>query len=457
MNTPLVDFTDRYAAAGFTRMHMPGHKGHGRAGCEPFDITEIDGADRLYSPSGIIRESEENAASLFGAGKTVYSAEGASLCIRAMLYCVSLYAAAAGAKPKIAAGRNAHSSFVTAAALLDIDIDWLYSEEPFSLCRCAVTPAGLEQYFASVREKPAAVYITSPDYLGITADLRGLSEVCAENGALLLCDNAHGAYLRFLPGGKHPLELGADICCDSAHKTLPALTGAAYLHFSKTAPEELADTAESAMALFASTSPSYLILRSLDALNRELSGSLPERIAEAAGRTDSFKRVLAQRGWRTAGDEPLKITVAAKSMGYTGRELSEILAGEGITAEYADPDFLVLMVSADSGVSDFDRLDSAFAGIRGKPAIPTVPPDPGRPECVMSPRGALLSPGEYVPVEKCAGRIAAEPSIVCPPAVSAAVCGEKIDSAVEETLKYYSAEGERVRVVKERFARRAAD
>ena len=86
---------------------MPGHKGKSFLGIEEYDITEISGADVLYDANGIIKESEENAAKLFGAKKTVYSAEGSSLSIRAMLYLAVLHAKENGRKPIIAAGRNA--------------------------------------------------------------------------------------------------------------------------------------------------------------------------------------------------------------------------------------------------------------------------------------------------------------------------------------------------------------
>lgn len=84
-----------------------------------------------------------------------------------------------------------------------------------------------------MKRKPAAVYITSPDYLGNLADIGGMSDVCRKYGVLLIVDNAHGAYLHFLPKPEHPLDLGAEMCCDSAHKTLPVLTGGAYLHISQ--------------------------------------------------------------------------------------------------------------------------------------------------------------------------------------------------------------------------------
>jgi arginine/lysine/ornithine decarboxylase len=130
-----------------------------------------------------------------------------------------------------------------------------------------------------------AVYLTSPDYLGRRADLRAAAEVCRRRRVPLLVDNAHGAYLRFLEENQHPLALGADACCDSAHKTLSCLTGAAYLHLSSRAPEGWAQQAEEALSLFASTSPSWLILRSLDRMNLELAGDYPARLQRAAGRT----------------------------------------------------------------------------------------------------------------------------------------------------------------------------
>lgn len=104
---------------------------------------------------------------------------------------------------------------------------------------CAVSAGGFGRKTAGHAEKPAAVYLTSPDYIGNILDIARLSAVCRRFGVPLLVDNAHGAYLRFLPESMHPLGLGADMCCDSAHKTLPALTGAAYLHISASAPRRV--------------------------------------------------------------------------------------------------------------------------------------------------------------------------------------------------------------------------
>ena len=221
MDTPIVDFVRNYADKKALRLHMPRHKGESFLGCESADITEIEGADVLYSPNGIIKQSEDNAAQIFGTSKTVYSTEGSSLSIRAMLYLVKIYGNTKNKKAFIAAGRNAHKTFVTAAALLDYKIDWLTADSDDTVISCNITPRILTEYLSKAEQKPLAVYVTSPDYLGNMLDIKGLAEVCRKYGVLLLVDNAHGAYLRFLAENLHPIALGADMCCDSAHKTLP--------------------------------------------------------------------------------------------------------------------------------------------------------------------------------------------------------------------------------------------
>ena len=135
MKTPICDFVRRYANSDVLRLHMPGHKGEGRQGCEPYDLTEVMGADSLYDANGIIRESEKNASELFGCD-TFYSTEGSSLCIRAMLLLLRQYATEMGREPLILAGRNAHKTFLSGVALLDLDVEWLYGEADSYHVRC---------------------------------------------------------------------------------------------------------------------------------------------------------------------------------------------------------------------------------------------------------------------------------------------------------------------------------
>ena len=429
MDTPICDFVRKYAESEAIRLHMPGHKGKNQLGVESMDITEIDGADSLYEADGIIRQSEENVSRLFGC-PTFYSTEGSSQCIRAMLYLAMLHAKERGKRPLIAAGRNAHKTFLTGAALLDLDIKWLYPKEAGSYLSCDLTVEDVEAVLEA--EKPTAVYLTSPDYLGNVADIAGIARICHRHGALLLVDNAHGAYLKFLRPSRHPMDLGADLCCDSAHKTLPVLTGGAYLH----GTEKFRDWAKNALALFGSTSPSYLILQSLDGANPYLA-SLADKLKEFVPCVEAVKETLTKKGYVLYGQEPLKITISAKSYGYTGQELAEILLNCHIVSEFADPDFLVLMLTPENGQADLDTLESALLSVPRKAPIPGQPPrfQPGQRVC--SPREAMLSPMEEVPVEKSEGRVLAAATVGCPPAVPIVVSGERIDTHAIDCFRYY--------------------
>jgi len=368
MDTPILDFLRRYEQADMARFHMPGHKGKPFLGCEGLDLTEVKGADALYEAEGIIAQSEANAAGLFGSGATFYSTEGSSQCIKAML-CLALTCRPEGAAPVIVAARNVHKAFVHATALLDFEIVWLWPEESTSLCGCPVTAEGLERTLSGLSASPAAVYITSPDYLGGMADISALAEVCHRHGTILAVDNAHGAYLHFLPKSMHPMDLGADMCCDSAHKTLPALTGAAYLHLSEGLPEAVHARAKSALEMFGSTSPSYLILQSLDAVNLYLADHYREKLAALTEALCGLRALLEKEGWCFCGDEAMKLTFLAKKYGYTGTELADLLRNKGIECEFADPDYVVLMLSAETDEKTLAHLEQTLCQIPMQPPI----------------------------------------------------------------------------------------
>lgn len=429
MKTPILDFTKNYISKNSVRLHMPGHKGCGPLGFEEFDITEIAGADSLYEADGIIKLSEQNASELFDC-PTFYSTEGSSHCIRAMLY---LVVTCLGKRPRIAAGRNAHKAFLSAGALIDFDIDWLTGSENY-LC-LNITPDYLENYFKS-SPLPDALYLTSPDYLGNTLDITGISKVCKKYGVLLLIDNAHGAYQRFLSPSNHPIDLGADMCCDSAHKTLPALTGAAYLHVSKSANPYFAENAKAALSLFGSTSPSYLILQSLDALNPYLL-DYGRRLNDFVLKVDTLKTKLLGNGFCLVGNEKLKITIATKPFGYLGNEVSDILAQNNIVAEFSDPDYLTLMLTPEIDDTALSCLEKVLLSLNPKPAIDEKPPVIHLPKKIMSPKSACMSAAQTLPIDDCFGKVLALGTVGCPPAVPIIASGEEIDENVINAARYY--------------------
>ena len=426
MTTPIYDFVSAYAKSGITRMHMPGHKGRGELGFEAYDITEICGADVLYSADGIIEESESNLSSLYGTAHSFYSTQGSTLAIFAMLH----LATRGSDRPKVLAARNVHSAFVRASALLDLDVEFLYPESDSHLCECNITADQLRSRLSLAESKPCAVYVTSPDYLGNMLDISALAEVCRSFDLPLLVDNAHGAYLRFLSRDQHPITLGAAMCADSAHKTLPVLTGGAYLHISPDYPE-YTDGARSALSLFASTSPSYLTLSSLDLCNAALDGGYAEKITHTASIVTELKAKISDMGFAVRSSEPLKITIAK------GTDLAEHLRQSGVEVEFADDDYTVLMITPQNNDSDFERLISALSCYKqveeAAKKIFNIKPHAAK----MTIRQAVFAPCEMIAVENAWGRICASPTVSCPPAVPIVVSGEMIAEDDIALFKHY--------------------
>ena len=449
MNSPVYDFVTRYIESGTSRLHMPGHKGAAHLGIEERDITEIAGADVLYEADGILAESERNASELFGTGLTVYSAEGSSLSIRAMVYLGLLrwrLQGHDGERPVLLAARNAHKVLLFSAALMDFDIEWIYPEtdDISTICSCHPSAEAVEERLASMEAQPFAVYLTSPDYLGFIADIGAIAGVCDRYGLPLLVDNAHGAYTHFLAESRHPIDLGAYMCTDSAHKTLPCLTGASYLHLSRRAAEEVGAEANDAMALFGTTSPSYLILQSLDLCNVYLADGYREKFAQLTRRIDALKDRLRAAGLGIVDTEPLKVTVDAASAGMSGSELADHLRRYDIEAEFADVRYVVLMFTPDNTDEDFARLEeglTAAAAARrtdsaGEPAPVRLVPL----EQVMTVREAIFAPHEQIPVTEAAGSICGQPSVSCPPAIPIAVSGERITAEIIPVFLAYDIE-----------------
>ena len=445
MKTPICDFAKNYAEKNPVRVHMPGHKGVNLLGFENIDLTEMEGADDLYHPEGIISESENNTSQLFGC-KTVYSTEGSSQCIRAMLYLAALYAGEKGEKLRVLAGRNAHKTFLSACALLDFSLEWLVPENMSSYLCAVISKEEIKELFGKSTLLPHVLYLTDPDYLGNKVDIKGISEVCKEFGVLLMIDNAHGAYLKFLENSEHPIDLGADICCDSAHKTLPSLTGGAYIHINDNAPEVFKREVKCALGMFGSTSPSYLILQSLDKVNEYISCGYKEKLSAFIIKLSKLKSDLIEAGFCFKGDEKIKFTFDAKKYGYTGDELAEILLEKNLVTEFHDPDFLVMMFTPETSDEDLNIIKNALLSIKKREEIKKAPPLFTLSEKKLSVREALFKTRENIAVEEASGRISATLSVACPPAIPIVVSGEIIDEKAIECLKYYGVE--KIEVIK---------
>lgn len=433
MTTPIYDFIQKYASSGTLRCHMPGHKGIAPEGgtkeLYSGDITEISGADSLFEADGIIAESERNMASLYGTAASVYSAGGSTLCIQAMLTIMKQE------KRRMIAVRNVHRSFLNAAALLDLDVEWILPRYTGGILSGEIEISAVEEKLRSCGA-PACLYVTSPDYTGRLADIKGLSAVCRRFGARLIVDNAHGAHLHFFKESLHPIALGADMCCDSAHKMLPALTGAAVLHTSR---QEYAPLLKPAMSLFASTSPSYPVMMSLDLCNKYIAENIRRDIAENLVYLSQFREEFSGR-LEFADSEPFHITVRAAGSGYDGRELADLLRENGAECEYADSELIVLLTSPFFRPEDYTRLSDALEKSldSAKCCEKNIRSFSMKlPEKAMRIREAVFSTTEDVDVENSEGRICGAVRVPCPPAVPIAASGEIIDRNCINIFKSY--------------------
>lgn len=417
MNTPICNFLEKYTAENRLRLHMPGHNGE-----VPHDITEIFGADELYSSDvsgGIIGTSEDIAAGLFGAKKTCYSCGGSTLAIQTALALLK----ARGCR-RIAASRYSHRSLVSAAALLRLDIKWLYPNEYMS---ANVT------YNVESLSGADALFITNIDYYG------GTWKFVKPNIPVVI-DNAHGSYLKFVDKRKfgteyvHPLELGYPMMvAESAHKTLPVLTGGAYLHFANGADGA---RAKEMMAMFGSSSPSYLVLESLDRFNGIISENT-QLINNACEAVLELKERLTRSGIPLKKSDPLRITINARECGLSGFDYARGLRANGVECEFADENYVVMMFSALTTVEDCERAEMGALFVTMSAPKPLVKYPVIKPRVEMPVYEAMFKPQKIVPIENASGEVCAGLKCPCPPGVPLVMPGEVIDNAVIDSLKIY--------------------
>ena len=414
----LSDEINNYAARNPIRFHVPGHKG----AFNPLDVTELFFTDNLYVPDETLRlilDLEQRIPQIFFPNnkadiKSTISCGGTTLGIQSALLAVMRrrHLSHMIKNPHIICARNCHISFVNALALLDITPIWVYENEI----------SAFDTVFAQNADKNIiAAFVTSPDYYGDMRDIRGISEVCKQYNTPLIVDNAHGSHLAFHQNGElHAKNNGADIVIDSVHKTLPALTGAAIVH------ANIDYDIRDAMRVFASTSPSYLILQSIEKMLDFL---------ETYGRSEHHRlleditKFVPQC---SPTDDPFRIILECEN---SGEKLYHFLHEHNITCEFYESDRVILIPSVFNKSSDFEALAKAlnkFAEMFGVFVGATLC---GRPKCYATSNGtrglslndAIKSPREIVPTDKSNGRICAESIFAYPPGIPVILPGEIID------------------------------
>lgn len=403
--------------------HTPGHKCSGiiKPNLLNLDLTELPDTDALFEANGAILESEKNLAEIFGAERTLISAGGCSLAIMAM---IRLAAQNGG---KLICGRNIHRSAVNAMALLGAEPIWILPKN--GGCFTGRIEANDIRRALAENTNICGVYITSPTYYGEISDVKAVSEVCREYDIPLLVDNAHGSHLRFLSEDIHPLTLGASMTACSVHKTLPVLTGGALLNINDA---RFADGAKEAMSLFASTSPSYPIMASIDLCADYMINGGADEYRQLEPVIADIKQSANELGIIQPDGlcDPLRIAINTSQLGISGEAAGEHFRSMGVEPEFTDSENAVFICTPYNSERDLSRLKNAIFSLNKleKDFIPKGVREIFLPQKAISLRDAMLAKSEFVLRDEAVGRISADTACPCPPGIPIYMPGEIIEN-----------------------------
>lgn len=422
------------------RFHMPGHKGRGLAGfwrdeLAKWDVTEISRTDNLHAPHGAILTAEREMAKAYGAKASFYVVNGSTNAVQAMILALS-------EDDKLLLSRDCHRSAVSGAALRGIEIETIlprFDEETKLLGM--VTPEDLERELE--RTHATAVMITSPNAYGLCADVAGLAKVAHSHGALLLVDGAHGAHFPFSDALPHGLGGVADLFAHSQHKTMDALTQAASLHLGECRIS--ANQVRRALAMTETTSPSYLLLASLDwsvyMAKRRNWTAQTARIAALEPKIEAIEGLIVPKTPERCGvfeRDRTRLVIDVTGRGLSGYEAQAHLEQNGVYIEMADARRLVLITTPNDDASWYARLLSALETLPVKETAEGKshhePLRYGHHEKAMSFRAAAFCALEQVRLENAAGRVASEPIGVYPPGIALVMPGEVITKQDVDSL-----------------------
>ncbi len=436
-------------------MHMPGHKRNGAKA--PYltafslaeDITEIDGFDNLQSPRGILKESMEEAAALWGARCSFYLVNGSTGGILAAVRATTKRG------DTVIMTRAAHASVyhaVELCGLVPVFLEPPLTDEGF------VGSMPIEAAKAALAAHPEAklVILTSPTYEGVLSDVAAFAKLAHRAGIPLLVDEAHGAHLSLSPAfPTGAIEAGADLVVQSLHKTLLSLTQTAILHLNGDLVDEKRIRHE--LSVFQSSSPSYLLLSSIDGCVRTMRSD-PSVLSNWAAALARFDREIApirrlsvpfhDRKARPSGVfayDPSKIYIRTRGTSHTGESLAAALRTAGIEPEMVAAEGVLAMTGAGDTEASLACLATALLEIDRGTAFAEktpLPPEAFPKERALLPEEALRAPFATVPFAEAVGRICAEYMWAYPPGIPVVTPGEVLD---EETALYLSAAARRTR------------
>ena len=446
---PIISFLTDHADKHTVSFHMPGHKGsaiYKKFGYTEFlekmmdcDITEIIGADNLFQTEGILKAAQEEYAKLYGVKRAYMLVNGTSGGVIAAIM------ASVPKGGKLVMARNSHKAIYNALLLADIQPVYAYPEmiEEYGISG-EITA---EEITRCLDENPdaSAVILPSPNYYGICSDIRKIAEIVHSRGKILIVDQAHGAHLKFFSDcgfsdmPQSAEEQGADIAVNSIHKTLASFTQSAALTFNS----DLLDhyTLEDKLQMIQSTSPSYILMGSLD-INADIIKNHKEEVFTAWHDALAYFYAEAENisGLAVIRDAKLdftKINLDMSAYGLSGAELEQMLMEKGIYAELTTGNILMCMTGIGNTKADMEKLLEALREIAA--SHPLAEGKKQTPPAVLEARFELCavpSKKERVPLSEGAGRICASSIIPYPPGIPFICPGERI---TDEVITYIAA------------------
>ncbi len=462
--TPLYEFLRQHASKAPASFHMPGHKGaelYQRFGYGDFmkdffdyDVTEIPGADNLFQTEGVLQEIQEHYRELYEVENSYLLVNGTSGGIIASIL------ASVKKGGKLIMARNCHKSVFNALTLGDVQPVYAYPEENEEYGISGPVPAKEIAHLLDANRDVEAVILPSPNYYGICSDIQSIASEVHKRGKILIVDQAHGAHLKFFNAhgfGDMPLcaeEAGADLVINSTHKTLASLTQSAVLNRATVRVDKF--VLEDKLQAIQSTSPSYILMTSLDinaAILKEYGKAL---IQEWGGNLNHFYQKAAEiKGLKVMEKFPgLDWSKLNVSLGIPGGELERQLMEEhGVFIELFTGDFVMCMTGIGNTRRHMDQLLNGLAEISEKPEVQEYLHQ--IPKCRSSSAHASTQQrdGELYPIpkerclvslEEAEGKICASSVIPYPPGIPLLCPGEKFHKEQVAHIKTLRAMGEKV-------------
>ncbi|HRC95527.1 MAG TPA: aminotransferase class I/II-fold pyridoxal phosphate-dependent enzyme [Coprothermobacter proteolyticus] len=453
--TPYYSGLLAYIAKHRASFHMPGHK-RGR-GVHPdfkaflgenvflLDLTEVQGVDYLHKPTGILREAMDLLADAYGAKESFFLVNGSTVGNQAALMAVG------GPGKKILIARNSHRSVVGGLILNgSIPVYLPVNVDPELGITTSVSPEVLREYLD--KNDVDAVFLTNPNYYGVSGNIRELVDIVHEHGLPIVVDEAHGAHFHFhqaLP--LSAVDAGADLVVQSTHKTLSSMTQSSWMHMNG----DLVDVEllKAALRTLQSSSPNYVLMASLDVARMQMATEGAELLSSALNVAQYLREAINEiPGLQCFGRERVgkygifdvdltKITITVLGLGLTGYKVEQLLNDElGVEVELSDPNNILAFVTIGDDYDNADKLIKAMSNLSerffGKlPPLETaaVHTFPVLPEVVLTPREAFFAEKKVVPFREAVGAISAESVVLYPPGIPVIAPGERI---TEESFDY---------------------